>query len=34
VTIRFFDADHGLTSDEVETAGRWLKDLKLSDAPR
>jgi predicted esterase len=33
VTIRFFDADHGLTSDEVETAGRWLKDLKLSDAP-
>jgi predicted esterase len=34
VTIRFFEAGHGLTSDEVETAGRWLKDLKLSDAPR
>jgi predicted esterase len=34
VTIRFFEAGHGLTSDEIETAGRWLKDLKLSDAPR
>jgi predicted esterase len=34
VTIRFFDAGHGLTNDEVEAAGRWLKDLKLSDAPR
>jgi len=34
VTIRFFETGHGLTSDEIETAGRWLKDLKLSDAPR
>jgi predicted esterase len=34
VTIRFFDAGHGLTNDEVEAAGRWLKDLKLSDAAR
>ena len=34
VTIRFFNAGHGLTSDEIETAGRWLKDLKLSDVPR
>jgi len=28
VTIRFFNAGHGLTNSEVETAGRWLKDLK------
>src|SRR5436189_6438270 len=28
VTIRFFNAGHGLTNTEVETAGRWLKDLK------
>jgi predicted esterase len=28
VTIRFFNADHGLTSSEIETAGQWLKDLK------
>jgi len=34
VTIRFFETGHGLTSDEIETAGLWLKDLKLSDAPR
>jgi predicted esterase len=34
VTIRFFDAGHGLTNDEIDTAGRWLKDLKLSDRPR
>jgi phospholipase/carboxylesterase len=27
VTIRFFNAGHGLTNAEVETAGRWLKDL-------
>ena len=33
VTIRFFDAGHGLTSDEIEIAGRWLKDLKLSEGP-
>ena len=25
VTIRFFHAGHGLTSDEIETAGCWLK---------
>jgi predicted esterase len=28
VTIRFFNAGHGLTSVEVEMAGQWLKDLK------
>ncbi len=28
VTIRFFNASHGLTSSELETAGQWLKDLK------
>src|SRR5438477_4806993 len=28
VTIRFFNAGHGLTSREIETAGQWLKDLK------
>jgi phospholipase/carboxylesterase len=28
VTIRFFNAGHGLTSSEVETAAQWLKDLK------
>jgi len=28
VTIRFFNAGHGLTNTEVKTAGRWLKDLK------
>jgi phospholipase/carboxylesterase len=27
-TIRFFNAGHGLTSSEIETAGQWLKDLK------
>jgi predicted esterase len=30
VTIRFFNTGHGLTSSDVETAGRWLKDLKPS----
>ena len=33
VTLRFFNAGHGLTDSEVETAGRWLKDLKPSPAP-
>jgi predicted esterase len=28
VTIRFFNASHGLTNIEIETAGQWLKDLK------
>lgn len=28
VTIRFFNAGHGLTNSELETAGRWLKDLR------
>jgi phospholipase/carboxylesterase len=32
VTIRFFNAGHGLTSSEVEAAGQWLKDLKPSAA--
>jgi predicted esterase len=27
VTLRFFNAGHGLTNSEVETAGRWLNDL-------
>jgi predicted esterase len=27
VTIRFFNAGHGLTNDEVETAGQWLTNL-------
>ena len=27
VTIRFFNAGHGLTNSEVETSGRWLQDL-------
>src|SRR5206468_9089002 len=27
VTIRFFNAGHGLTNNEVEAAGQWLKDL-------
>ena len=27
VAIRFFNAGHGLTNSEVETSGRWLKDL-------
>jgi phospholipase/carboxylesterase len=34
VTLRFFNAGHGLTSSDVETAGRWLKDLKPSAARR
>jgi predicted esterase len=32
VTIRFFNAGHGLTSSDVESAGQWLKDLKPSAA--
>jgi phospholipase/carboxylesterase len=28
VTIRFFEAGHGLTNDDLETAGQWLKHLK------
>ena len=27
VTIRFFNAGHGLTNSEVEISGRWLKDV-------
>src|SRR5947207_10878648 len=30
VTIRFFNAGHGLTNSEVETAGRWIEELKPS----
>jgi predicted esterase len=30
VTIRFFDAGHGLTNNEVETAGQWLRELRPS----
>jgi len=30
VTIRFFNAGHGLTNREIETAAQWLKDLKPS----
>lgn len=32
VTIRFFNAGHGLTNSDVETAGQWLKDFKPSAA--
>jgi len=32
VTIRFFNAGHGLTNSEIEIAGQWLKDLELSAA--
>ena len=28
VMIRSFNAGHGLTNSDIETAGRWLKDLK------
>ena len=34
VTLRYFNAGHGLTASEVETAGQWLKDLKPSAAPK
>ena len=34
VTIRFFNAGHGLTNSEVETAGQWLNDFKLSGTRR
>ena len=34
VTIRFFNAGHGLTSSEVEMAGQWLKDLKPPHAQK
>ena len=34
VTIRFFNAGHGLTSSEVEMTGQWLKDLKPPDAQK
>jgi phospholipase/carboxylesterase len=34
VTNRFFNAGHGLTNDEIETAGQWLRELKPSSARR
>jgi phospholipase/carboxylesterase len=34
VTIRFFNAGHGLTNSEVEAAGQWLRELKPSAAQR
>jgi phospholipase/carboxylesterase len=34
VTIRFFNAGHGLTNSEVETAGQWLREPKPSAARR
>jgi phospholipase/carboxylesterase len=34
VTIRFFNAGHGLTNSDVAVAGQWLKELKPSDTPR
>src|SRR5205823_10296679 len=34
VTIRFFNAGHGLTSIEVDTAGQWLNELKPSGTRR
>jgi len=32
VTIRFFNAGHGLTNSEVETAGQWLRELNKPHA--
>jgi phospholipase/carboxylesterase len=32
VTLRFFNAGHGLTNSDVEIAGQWLKDLNSSAA--
>jgi predicted esterase len=34
VTIRFFNAGHGLTNSEIEIAGQWLKDVKSSGVPK
>jgi len=34
VTIRFFNAGHGLTSIEVDIAGQWLNELKPSGTRR
>jgi len=34
LTIRFFNGAHGLTNNEVETAGQWLGGLKPSSARR
>ena len=34
VTLRFFNAGHGLTSSDDETAGQWLEELKPSAARR
>ena len=34
VTIRFFNAGHGLTNTEIETARQWLRELKPSAARR
>src|SRR5438876_9043571 len=34
VTLRFFNAGHGLTSSDVETARQWLEDLTPSAAQR
>jgi phospholipase/carboxylesterase len=34
VTIRFFNAGHGLTNTEIEIAAQWLKDVKPSDAQK
>jgi phospholipase/carboxylesterase len=34
VTLRFFNAGHGLTSSDVETARQWLEELKPSAARR
>jgi phospholipase/carboxylesterase len=28
VTVRFFNAGHGLTNSDIEKAGQWLKNLK------
>ncbi len=34
VTIRFFNAGHGLTNSEIETAAQWLRELKPSAVRR
>ena len=34
VTIRFFNAGHGLTNDEVETAGQWLRGVEQTNTQK
>src|SRR4029453_16066300 len=34
VTVRFFNAGHGLTNSDIEKAGQWLNDFKPSGTRR